>query len=238
MKNFEKNRIFKTIAIIPARGGSKGAPRKNIRPLAGKPLIAYSIEVAKQSKYIDKIFVSTEDKEIAKLAEKYGAEVITRPSELARDDTPDLPVFQHAIRTLKENENYLPEIVVNLRPTCPLRSVNDVDNAIKKILEQDCDSVRSVKEVTQHPYWMFEVKKDDLKNFIKDIDFNKYYQRQLLPNLYIVNGAVDVMKTDIIINKNELYGKNIKCIIMPQERSIDIDTELDLKIAEIIKTKK
>ena len=226
------------LAIIPARGGSKGLPQKNILKLAGKPLVAHSIEVALESKYIKRVIVSTDDGGIAKIAEKYGAEIITRPSEISGDDTPDLPVFQHAIRELKEKQNYSPEIVVNLRPTCPLRSINDVNDAIKKMLQHDCDSVRSVKKVTQHPYWMFEVIKDDLNNFIKDIDFNRYYQRQLLPNLYIVNGAVDVMKTDIIINKNELYGKRIKCIIMPQERSIDIDTELDLKIAEIIKQKK
>ena len=224
----------KIIAVIPARGGSKGIPKKNITLLNKKPLIAYSIDTAFKSKYIQRVIVSTDDKEIAKIAEKNGAEIINRPKELAQDKTPDLPVFQHIIKTLKENEKYKPEIIINLRPTCPLRSVEDIDKSVKKILDTNCDSVRTITKAKHHPYWMGKLINDKLKPFIDDIDVQKYYQRQLLPDAYIINGGVDVMKAEIIEKEKSLYGKDIRAVFMPEERSIDIDTNLDIYIAETI----
>ena len=142
----------KICAIIPARGGSKGIPRKNIQLVAGKPLIAYSIEKALQSKHINRVLVSTDDNEIAHVANTYGAEVLMRPKQLAQDDTPDLPVIQHILQELKKHENYVPEYVVHIRPTCPLRSVSDIDSAIENIINIPCDSVRTISEVKHHPY--------------------------------------------------------------------------------------
>jgi len=122
----------KIIAVIPARGGSKGIPYKNIVSLAGKPLLAYSIRTAQKSEYIQRIIISTDDKKIADVAKKYDVEIIKRPADLAKDDTPDLPVFKHVLSTLKEKEGKNPEIIVNLRPTCPLRNEKDVDPLLKK----------------------------------------------------------------------------------------------------------
>jgi len=224
----------KILAIIPARGGSKGIPRKNIQIVAGKPLIFYTIEKALQSKYIDRTVVSTDDNEIAEIAKKYGAEVLIRPKELALDDTPDLPVFQHAIKYLREKENYCSDLVINLRPTCPLRSVADIDNAIEKMLKNNCDSVRTITEVKHHPYWTSKIEGDHILPFLENCDVSKYYRRQLLPDAYITNGAADVLKSDIIMNNNNLYGEDIRGIIIPAERSVDIDTEFDLKLVEVL----
>ena len=225
----------KIIAIIPARSGSKGISMKNIAKLAGKPLIYYSIKECLKSKFIDRVIVSTDSKKIAEIARKYGAEVpFIRPDDIAKDDTPDLPVFIHALKFLEEKEGYKPEYVVNLRPTCPLRSVEDIDNAVSKILNEKCDSVRTIIKVHQHPYWMVEKEEDKLFAFIKNIDRDKYYQRQLLPDLFITNGGVDVMKSSNILEKNSLYGKDIRGVIMPSNRSVDIDTTLDLKLAELL----
>jgi len=228
----------KILALIPARGGSKGILRKNIRMLAGKPLIAYSIEKALKSIYIDRVIVSTDDEQIADIAKEYGAEVLIRPKKLATDDTSDLPVFQHALKKLKEKEDYDPTFVLNIRPTCPLRNVEDIDNAIEKMIRINCDSVRTITEVKDHPYWTSKLKGDKMAPFLDDVDVNKYYRRQLLPDAYITNGAVDVMKSEIIMKKNNLYGRDIRGIITPPERSVDIDTELDLKIAEFLLTER
>ena len=226
------------LAVIPARGGSKGIPYKNIVNLDGKPLIAHTIEVAKKSKYIDRVIVSTDDEKIADVCKKYDVEIMMRPKDLAKDDTPDLPVFQHVIKTLKEKEGKTPDIIINLRPTCPLRTENDIDNAVKKMIETNCDSVRTVSKAKQHPFWIGKINDELWIPYIENIDRNKYFQRQLLPDAYFINGGVDVMKTSNIIENNNLYsslyGKDIRTVSMPFERSVDIDTMFDLKFAEFI----
>jgi CMP-N-acetylneuraminic acid synthetase len=222
------------LAIIPARGGSRGIPYKNIVNLAGKPLIVHTIEVAKKSKCIDRIIVSTDAEKIADICKKFDVEIQMRPAELARDDTPDLPVFQYVLKTLKEKEGKTPDIVINLRPTCPLRTEDDIDKAVKKLIETDCDSVRTVSKVKHHPFWIGKIEEELWIPYIKNIDRNKYYQRQLLPDAYFINGGVDVMKANNIIENDTLYGKNICAVSIPFERSIDIDTTLDLKFAEVI----
>ena len=220
----------KVIAIIPARGGSKGVYKKNIKLVKGKPLIAYTIEVAKKSELINEIFVSTDDKEIAETCNKYGVEVIPRPEDLAQDDTPDLPVFKHAILYL-EKKGIETELVVNLRPTAPLRTVKDIDSAIKTMFNTKADSVRSFCDVNEHPYWMFKIINGRAIPFIPEHSISKYPRRQLLPILYILNGAVDVMRAKCI-KKDSLYGKDTEAYIMPRARSIDLDTEEDFKILE------
>lgn len=225
---------MKAIGIIPARGGSKGVPRKNIKLLAGKPLIAYTIETALQSKSLDRVIVSTDDQEIAKIALEYGAEVpFMRPKELAGDIVPDLPVFKHALNNLEGSERYHADMMVNLRPTAPLRIVEDIDAAVHKLIDTNADSVRSVCKVEHHPYWMLKVVGDRAYPLIEGEE-KKYPRRQDLPPIYRLNGAVDVSRRDNIIEKNTLYGEDIRVIIMNQTRSIDIDTELDFAIAEMI----
>lgn len=220
------------IAIIPARGGSKSLPRKNIKLLNDKPLIYYTINEAKKSKYLCRLIVSTEDNAIAETAKKYGAEVIERPVELAQDDTPSLPVYQHIIRYLKEAENFYPDIIVILQPTSPCRQVEDIDGAIEKFLEAGCDSVVGVCETEHPPHWMYTLEGDSLKPIIEGGE--KVTRRQDTPRVYRLNGAVYVIHRDVIMEQNRVMGNDTRPFIMPLERSIDIDTELDVKLAELL----
>ena len=217
------------IAIIPARGGSKGVPRKNMRMMAGKPLIVYSIEVAKKSKYFDKIFVSTENKEIAKISQEYDVEIIKRPEELALDDVGALPVIKHALAFLEENKKYKPEIIVILQPTSPLRNKLDITNCIDKLVQEKCDSVITVKKIEQPLQWMLEL--DDRKK-VNNLSEKKIVRRQEYSDVYIPNGAVYATWRKTIMDYNDIRGEDTRAVIMPEDRSIDIDTELDFFIAE------
>jgi CMP-N-acetylneuraminic acid synthetase len=223
------------LGLIPARGGSKGVPRKNIRPLAGKPLIAWTIEVALACRTLDRVIVSTDDPEIAETARYYGAEVpFLRPAELARDDTADMPVYVHALKWLEDNESYCPEIVVWLRPTSPLRTAHDVGLAIKKLVDSQADWVRSVCLAEHHPYWSIRLDGDRLKPFLDGIEASKYYQRQLLPPAYRCNGAVDVTWRETVMEKGLMYCGDLRGHEMPPERSVDLNSELDFVVAELL----
>lgn len=217
----------KILAIIPARGGSKGIPRKNIRLLAGKPLIAYSIETALQSKYIDTVVVSTEDEEIAEIARIYGAEVIMRPDELAKDDSPIIDTIFHVLESLKTNY----DVIVLLQPTTPLRNYMDIDNAIELFLSKKCESVVGVTE-NLSLYWALNIEEE----YLKPIFGNKYLKnrRQDLPRIYEPNGAIFI-STPITLKKYEsFYCQKTVPYIMPKERSVDIDDEIDFKLAELL----
>lgn len=241
-RNYSK---YKILAIIPARGGSKGISKKNIKILAGKPLIAYSIKEAKKSRYIKRIITSTDDKEIAKIAKKYGAETpFLRPKELALDAAPDLPVFQHCLKWLKDNENFEPDIIVHLRPTAPLRRVEHIDFGIEVMLKniKKADSVRSVTKVDSHPLKMWRLKNNRLSPFIplKVYKIKEAYNmpRQKLPSAYIQNGSVDVIKRETIMEKNSMTGNNIFGFKMKEEESVNIDNILDFMLAEILMKKR
>lgn len=217
------------LAIIPARGGSKGIPRKNIRQLAGYPLIAYSIEIAKQSALVTRIVVSTDDKEIASVAKEYGAEVpFLRPSELAQDDTRDLPVFQHALRWLKENEGYQPDVVVQLRPTAPIRERDSIDRAVRLIFDNpSVDSVRAVVIPDKNPFKMWTLRADGLMDpliQLKAIPEAYNAPRQSLPEAYWHSGQIDVIRPETLLEKNSMSGEKIMPIILDPLYSIDIDT--------------
>lgn len=223
------------LAIIPARGGSKGVPRKNIRLLAGKSLIAWTIETALQTPCLGKVIVSTDDQEIAGVARKYGGDVpFLRPIEFARDDTTDMPVYEHALRWLAEHDDYYPDIIVWLRPTAPLRTVEDIEKAVLLLEETKADWVRSVCEAEHHPYWMYGINGDKLHPLIDGIDIRKYLRRQMLPIAYRINGAVDVTWRKTILEKKLLYSGDMRAYVMPVERSIDVDTYLDFSILETI----
>lgn len=221
------------LAIIPARGGSKGVPRKNIKPLAGKPLIAYSIEQAKRSKYVSRVVVSTEDEEILRVSLKWGAEVIKRPQELAKDDTPTIEVILHVLSVLKEKESYVPDVVVLLQPTSPLRTSEDIDNAIELFLNcQECLSLVSVTEFDHPPVWALKIE----NNYLSPM-FDKEYlnmRRQELPKAYKPNGAIFIATPDTIYKYRTFYTPRTMAYIMPSERSIDIDTEFDFLLAEFL----
>ena len=221
----------KIVAIIPARGGSKGVPDKNIKMLAGKPLIAYTIKEALESKYIDRTIISTENERISEISEKHGAEIIDRPNELSRDDTPTLPVLRHVVDYLEKNEKCSVDIIVLLQPTSPLRKASDRDDAIEKFSKSGADLVVSVTEMKHHPFWSFEIDGDRLKPFVKD-GF-KTIKRQDLPKVYTVNGAIYVMSAERA-RSDSIFGGDMRAVIMSEEKSVDIDTPLDFKITELL----
>lgn len=218
------------LAIIPARGGSKRIPRKNIKLLAGKPLIVWTIEEAIKSKYIDRLILSSEDEEVIKVAKNYGCEVpFKRPNELAQDDTPGIEPVIHAINTIPERYNY----VCLLQPTSPLRKVIHIDECIKRCVSNNSDSCISVTEVNEHPYWMYEIDSEDkMKSLFLEKEINT--NRQQLPKVFVLNGAVYVAKIDILVKTRKFVTKDTLSYIMDKNKSVDIDTELDWKIAENI----
>lgn len=221
----------KILSIIPARGGSKGVPRKNIRYLAGKPLIAYSIEAALKSRYIDRTVVSTEDNEIAEIAKKYGAEVIERPVNLAKDETPTIDFVIHILEILEES-SYVPDIVVLLQPTSPLRTSYDIDKAIELFVNSDCDSLVSVCELEHPPYWSLKVENGYLKPVFGEEYLKK--RRQELQITYMPNGAIFISTPENLYKYRTFYTPKTINYIMPQERSIDIDEEFDFLLAEFL----
>jgi len=225
----------KTVAIIPARGGSKGIPRKNIRLLAGKPLIGHTIEAALRSGYISRVIVSTEDKEIADVARKYGAEVVRRPEELAKDDTSTVDVVLQVIRELREQGHEYDTIIL-LQPTSPMRTTQDVDGALELFLNNECESVISVSESRHPPYWAFNVE----GNYLKPLFDQKYSEmrRQDLPKTYFPNGAIYIAKTKKFEECASFCLPQTIPYIMPAETSVDIDTKADLMLAEALLKKK
>lgn len=222
------------LAIIPARGGSKGIPRKNIKNLNGKPLIAYTIEEAKKSKYIDRIVVSTEDEEIASVSKKFGAEIpYLRPVELAKDDSPTVDCVIHMVNWLKEKEKYVPDYVCLLQCTSPLRTFEDIDGTIKKAIElKDFDGVVSVCESEVNPYWTNIFEGNKLKYFIKEGKGIK--RRQDLPKIYKINGAVYVVRTNELVDNKTLEPECLAGFVMENDKSIDIDSIKDFIMAELM----
>jgi CMP-N-acetylneuraminic acid synthetase len=218
--------------VIPARGGSKGLPQKNIRNLLGKPLIAYTIEQARQSQYIDRIIVSTEDARIAEISKQYGAEVpFIRPLELAGDEANIFDVLLHAMDWIEINEGYFFDISVLLHVTSPLREVKDIDNCISLLIQKEADNVFSVTESHRNPYFnMVEVTADGKVQLVKE---GNYISRQAAPKVFDMNASIYVWWKDVLRKKKGIFLDKSIIYIMPRERSIDIDEELDLKIAEI-----
>ncbi len=227
----------KVLGVIPARAGSKGVPNKNIRPLLGRPLIVYSIEAAQASRYIDRVIVSTDGEQISKIAKKFGAEVpFLRPADLAQDDTPDTPVFEHCVRWLKENENYTPDIIVHLRPTGPLRTSEEIDEAIE-LLEKhpQADSVRSVEEPPKPPYKMWKPSKLYMKPFITLTGIKDFHTapRQTLPKVYQTTADIGVFRLKTLLNKNSIIGDKVLPYVL-RRPTVDIDSRHDFQIAELL----
>jgi len=227
---FDKHKI---VCLIPARGGSKGIPRKNVKLLAGKPLIAYTIEQALQSQYIDRTIVSTDDLEIADISRQYGAEVpFLRPADLAGDQVATMDVLLHAVQWLEEKEKYDFDILVLLHATTPLRSVDDVNSCIKMLVETKADNVFSVAEAHRNPYFnMVEAGDDGIATLSKK---GGYVTRQSAPKVYDMNASIYVWWKDVLKNEKKIFLKKSHIFVMPKERSIDIDDDLDFTIAEFL----
>ncbi|NJC95859.1 MAG: acylneuraminate cytidylyltransferase [Anaerolineales bacterium] len=221
------------LALIPARGGSKGIPRKNIKPFAGYPLIAWSIAAGLQAKSVSRVIVSTDDEEIAAVAREFGAEVpFLRPAELAQDRTTDLPVFEHALKWLEDIEGYKPEIVVQLRPTSPLRPVDCVDSAVKILVEHpEADCVRGIVPAGQNPFkmWRFNGYDSPMSPLLEVEGVKEPYNapRQILPPVYWQTGHIDAIRTTTIARKNSLTGDIIYPLVIDPHYTVDIDTPAD-----------
>ena len=227
------------LVLIPARGGSKSIPRKNIRLLAGHPLIAYSIAAGRQARLVTRTIVSTDDEEIASVARQYGAETpFLRPAEFAQDNTTDFPVFTHALGWLKENEGYQPEIVVQLRPTSPIRPPELVDAAIQLLLDHpQADSVRGIVPSGQNPFKMWRVDEEGRMRPLLSVagiaePFNA--PRQALPLTYWQTGHIDAIRTRTILEKSSLSGDTILPLHIDPRYTIDIDTLKDWLRAEAL----
>jgi CMP-N,N'-diacetyllegionaminic acid synthase len=221
------------LGVIPARGGSKSIPRKNAKVIAGKPLLAWTVESALRSKTLNQVIVSTDDEEIAGIGRKWGARVpFIRPFELAQDDTPTLPVIQHAVSWLESTEGYIPEIVLLLQPTSPLRRTEHIDQAVELLLQTGADSVVSVCLSEQSPYWMKRLEGDRVFPFLNKAP--EYTRRQDLPRVYRLNGALYATRYDVLMRQRRILGEDTRAIVMDAGSSIDIDSQLDFKIAEML----
>ncbi|GFZ33726.1 hypothetical protein CSC2_42520 [Clostridium zeae] len=228
---------LEVLAIIPARGGSKGVPKKNIKSLLDKPLIAYTIEAAKKSKYINRVVVSTDDNEIADISKQYGAEVpFLRPNELATDLSPTNDAILHVVSELYRIEGYRPKIICLLQCTSPLRDSEDIDGTIEKMISTKSDAAVSVCEVECNPYWTNILKDDKLEYFLEE--GKRITRRQDLPPVYRLNGAVYVVDREVFLEQKTLEPENMTGYIMESDKSIDIDTIIDFKLAELLLTEK
>jgi N-acylneuraminate cytidylyltransferase len=227
--------MVEILAVIPARGGSKGIPRKNIKKLAGRPLITYSIAAALQAKSVTRTIVSTDDQTIADCAREFGAEVpFLRPADLARDNTLDLPVFQHAINWLLENEEYQPELIVQLRPTSPFRPPGMIDQAVKIIQENpSATSVRGVVPTKQNPYKMWQIDSSGKMTPLLELNLSEPYNmpRQELPSTYWQTGHIDVIRPEVIL-EGSMSGIEIFAFQIDPQYSVDLDKQSDWSRAE------
>jgi CMP-N-acetylneuraminic acid synthetase len=224
--------MLKILAIIPARGGSVGIPRKNIRKLAGIPLIEHSILSAKKSHKIDKIVVTTDDKKIAKIAKSAGAEVpFLRPKKLSKNKTIIIHVIKHTLKFLKTNQSFVPDIILLLQPTSPLRTIKLLEQSINILKKSKATSVITLSEVITHPYYSFWLKNGTLKPFVSN--FEKYNRRQDFPKLYYPTGTVYAFWRKTLEKYDSIYGPKIIPLFEKQEDHIDIDTDFDFFIAEM-----
>ncbi len=226
------------LAIIPARGGSKGLPRKNIREFATFPLLAYSVAASREAETVTRTIVSTDDEEIAATARQFGAEVpFMRPADLAQDNTTDLPVFQQALKWLADHERYLPEIVVQLRPTSPLRPRGLVDEAVRLLLAHpEADSVRGVVPAGQNPHkmWRIDSASEQMRPLLAVDGIAEPFNapRQALPPVYWQTGHIDAIRRSTILEKNSMSGTVILPVMIDPRYAVDIDSLFDLTRAE------
>lgn len=221
------------VALIPARSGSKGIPNKNIKNICGNPLIAYSIRVAQKSKLIDRIIVSTDSQKYADIAKFYGAEVpFLRPTKISDDTATDTQFINHAIEWFEENELFLPEFFIHLRPTTPLRDPYVIDNAIKSFINSEFSALRSCHKMSESSYKTFEVENSKLKTLC-DGNFNiekANHNRQSYPETFDANGYIDIIRTSLVKNHNLIHGNQVKAYIT--EKTYEVDEKSDIDFLE------
>ena len=219
----------RVLGLITARGGSKGLPRKNVRPLQGKPLIAWTIEAARKSSFIDRLVLSSDDAEIIDVAKAWGCDVpFVRPAVLATDSADSLSVARHALGALKEKYEYL----VLLQPTSPLRTERDIDACVTKCADARVSTAVTVCEVDKTPYWMFKLgDKSTLLPLFPSSEIPA--NRQSAPKVYMLNGAVYTARTDHLLNGGRFIAADTVASVMSADRSVDIDTEEDFKALEM-----
>jgi CMP-N,N'-diacetyllegionaminic acid synthase len=222
------------LGIVTARGGSKAIPKKNLALLANKPLLAWTVEVALESASLDRLVISTDDPEIAELGKKLGAEIpFLRPTELAADTSTSMDVILHAIRWFADNENYRPDYVLLLQPTSPLRTATDIRESIKLALAKHADSVVSVCETHQHPLWMKGMNKEG-----RLVDLYPQSaaptRRQDLPSVFALNGAIYLALRTFLLSERTFISDRTYVYVMPENRSLDVDTPWDLYLANLI----
>ena len=225
------------LGIIPARGGSKSVPWKNLHPLLGKPLIVWSILSALRAMSLDRVIVSTDDAEIAAVAKRYGAEVpFLRPAEIAADETPDLPVFQHALRVLRQAEGYAPDAVVHLRPTQPLRTPDEIDRAVELWATSGADCVKSVRLVGEHPFKMYRLQGDRLVPYLNTDERRRRgpdVPRQSLEPVYLSAGVVDVIRRETV-EAGSTEGQVVVPYFVDPSRYVNLDSPWDFEVAEAL----
>jgi N-acylneuraminate cytidylyltransferase len=225
---------------VPARGGSKGIPRKNLQPLAGRPLVAHAVHAGLGALHVSRVLCSTDDPEIAEVAREAGAEVpFLRPPHLAQDDTEDWPVFVHALDWLQAAEGWVPELIVNLRPTSPLRTSGHIDDAIQLLLDSGADSVKAVCLARQHPHkmWLVSGGRGLMEPYLKTefrLRRGPDVPRAQLQDVYWQNGVVDVTRHAVLREQHVMIGSHVAGLVTRPEDSIDIDTPLDLQLAELL----
>jgi CMP-N-acetylneuraminic acid synthetase len=230
---------LRVLALVPARGGSKGIPRKNLRLLGGKPLVAHAVEAGLTARLVSRVLCSTDDPEIAEAARAAGAEVpFVRPSDLAADTTEDWPVFLHALDWLERHDGWRADLIVNLRPTSPLRLPSHVDDAIRLLLETGVDSVKAVCLARQHPHKMWLRQADGVMDPFLQTSFRLQrgpdVPRAQLEDVYWQNGVVDVTRREVIVDQQVMIGRTVAGLVTEPADSIDIDTPLDLQLAELL----
>ncbi|TKH33154.1 acylneuraminate cytidylyltransferase family protein [Paenibacillus polymyxa] len=219
------------LAVIPARGGSKGLPGKNIRLLHDKPLIQYSIEAALNSGCVNEVVVTTDNEDIARVSSQAGAAVpFIRPAELATDVAKSIDVLKHAVEFYEQTQNQFFDVIMLLQPTSPLRNALDIKEAYTLFLNNQADSLQSVTLSGVQPYLLRKMDNGKLTSYLKDE--KEHLRRQDLKELYALNGAIYIVKRDLLMNSDTLIGPRNCGYIMPRERSVDIDDEFDLKMAE------
>jgi CMP-N-acetylneuraminic acid synthetase len=227
------------LALVPARGGSKGILRKNLRLLAGRPLVAHAVAAGLAARLVDRVLCSTDDPDIAEAARQAGAEVpFLRPSELAQDSSEDLPVFLHALEWLSRTEGWQPDLIVNLRPTSPLRRPDHVEAAIRLLCETGADSVKAVCLARQHPHKMWRLAPDGLLAPFVTTEFRLQrgpdVPRAELEDVYWQNGVVDVTRRRVLVDERRMIGARVAGLVTDPADSIDVDTPLDLALAELL----
>jgi N-acylneuraminate cytidylyltransferase len=228
---------MKILSLIPARAGSQRIPNKNILPLNGKPLICYTVEAALESALINRVIVSTDSERIANTAKEAGAEIpFMRPENISKSTSTEMEFFIHALKWMKDNEGYIPDLIVLLYPTSPFRKSITIDKAVEMMIKHpEADSLRSIKKCSEHPFKMWKEKNGYLTPFVESENKNIHtFSYQLLPEVYIQNASIYITKSDTIFNKKSPTGDIIIPFYMDEFESIDINNQIDLHFAEFV----